>query len=184
MDSLAYAKKVALRAAKWSELQEDSYGIARRPERVPEVSELRQRIKALGVKDLDYFGEGLDCIQYAQAPRAAIVMAWAGFIDMLQLKFDRDKYAALNAILKFDFHGVHKRLGQVKTRDDLIGHFDDALLLQASKKLGWLGKHAFTQLDAMRDERNNCAHVEEYAVTPRTALGFYDKIITYLPQVL
>jgi hypothetical protein len=184
MDHISKARDVALSAAKWSELQASSYGVAKRPERVPEVSELRRRIKALGVKDLDYFDEGLDCVQYAQAPRAAIVMAWTGFIDLLQLKFDRDKYTDLNAILKLEFHGVYKRVGQIKTREDLVDYFDDALLLQAAKKIGWLKRHAFTQLDAMRDERNNCAHVQEYAVTPRTALGFYDKVITYLPLAL
>lgn len=184
MDSLDQAKEFAVRAAKWVEVQQNSYGASKRAERVPEVSELRQRLLALGIKDLDYFGEGLDCIQYAHAPRAAIVLAWTGFIDLLQLKFERDSFNQLNGILKMEFHGVHKKLGQIKRREQLIDSFDDALLLQAAKKLSWLGKHAFTQLDAMRDERNNCAHVQEYAVTARTALGFYDKVITYLPNVL
>ena len=114
-----------------------SVSVLRGPKRVPEVNELRAEIKALGVSQLSYFEEGLDCIQYAQASRAAIVMGWTGFIDLLQ-----------------------------------------------SKKLGILGTHAYKQLDAMRDERNNCAHVQEYAVTPRIALGFYAKLITYLPSVL
>jgi hypothetical protein len=184
MDPLEQAKAFALRVGSWTELQRESYGVARRPERVPEVNELRQRLKSLGVKELDYFSEGLDCVQYAQAPRAAIVLGWTGFVDLVQAKMERDKFAALNAILKLEFHGIYKRYGQIKSRTDLSDGFDDSMLLQAGKKLDWYKKHVYVQLDAMRDERNNCAHVQEYAITPRTALGFYDKLVTYIPNVL
>jgi hypothetical protein len=45
-------------------------------------------------------------------------------------------------------------------------------------------KHAHTQLDAMRDLRNNCAHVEEFPVTVDMALGFYAALVQYLDFVL
>ncbi len=184
MDTLEQTKSLALRLANWTYQQKDAYAVARRPSRVPEVNELRQELRQLGVKEFRYFEEGLDCIEYAQASRAAIVLGWTGFVDLLQLKLQKDSFTALNGILKTDFHGVHKRCAQLKTRDDLIRHFDDALLLEAARKVGFYKSHVFKQLDAMRDERNNCAHVEEYAVTPRVALGYYARLFTFLPYAI
>ena len=184
MDPLFLAKRIALKASLWQKAQESAYVVTKRAERVPEVSELRQEIKSLGVVELDYFAEGLDCIQYAQAARAAIVLGWTGFIDLLQNKIGKDDYAALNSILRASFPGIYKKRSQIACKNDLCDFFDDSLLLEAGRKLGFYDKHVFTQLNAMRDERNNCAHVQEYAVTVRIALGFYAKLITFLPYTL
>ena len=184
MDSLSIIHRIALKASAWQKAQEGGYVVTKKAERVPEVNELRQEIKSLGVGELDYFSEGLDCIQYAQAPRAAIVLGWTGFIDLLQNKIGKDNYDSLNTILKTAFHGVYKKKSQIATKQDLCDLFDDAVLLEAGKKLGFFDKHVYTQLNAMRDERNNCAHVQEYAVTVRIALGFYAKLIRFLPYTL
>jgi hypothetical protein len=50
--------------------------------------------------------------------------------------------------------------------------------------MGLYKKHAHTQLQAMRDLRNNCAHVEEFPVTLDMALGFYSSLATYLEFLL
>ena len=184
MDRLSSALAYVKRVAEWRSAQGASYVNVRRPERVPEVSELRRDLLTLGIKELSYCDEGLDCIQYAQAPRAAIVLGWTGFIDLLQARIARDGFVALNAILKTEFHGVHKRAGKIGNRLELSQYFDDALLLTAAKILGIRQKHVHAQLDAMRDERNNCAHVEEYAVTVRIAMGYYANLVQYLPLVL
>lgn len=184
MEELRIAEGFVTKLVRWRAIQADAYGVSRSPERVPEVSDLRRSLRSLGIKDLNYFDEGLDCIQYAQASRGAIVLGWTGFIDLLQSKVARDDYISLNAILKTAFHGIHKKLGQIRTRNDLVDHFDDAQLLDAGRKLGFYNKHAWTQLHAMRDERNNCAHVQEYAVSVRIALGFYAHLIEFLPTVL
>jgi len=183
-DLLSIAHRLALKASTWQKVQEGGYVVTKKAERVPEVNELRQEIKSLGVVELDYFSEGLDCIQYAQASRAAIVLGWAGFIDLLQNKISKDNYIGLNSILKIAFHGIHKKKSQITNKQDLCDLFDDAALLEAGKKLGFFDKHVHTQLNAMRDERNNCAHVQEYAVTIRIALGFYAKLIKFLPYIL
>jgi hypothetical protein len=184
IDSLSVARNIVLKASIWQKAQEGAYVVTKRAERVPEVNELRQEIKSLGVAELDYFSEGLDCIQYAQASRAAIVLGWTGFIDLLQNKIGKDNYDSLNAILKTAFHGVYKKKPRIATKQDLCDFFDDAALLEVGKKLGFFDKHVHTQLNAMRDERNNCAHVQEYAVTVRIALGFYAKLIKFLPYTL
>jgi hypothetical protein len=184
MDQLDDTQQFVTRLVQWRAAQAAGYLVTRGPERVPEVSELRSSLLALGVKDLRYFDEGLDCIQYAQAPRAAIVLGWTGLIDLLQTKVGRDNFASLNAILNVGFHGVYKSAGKIKDRNELIKYFDDALLLEAGRKLTFYNQHVSTQLNAMRDERNNCAHVQEYAVNVRIALGFYAHLVEFLPYVL
>ena len=184
MDTLSSTLAYVKRVAEWQTTQAGPYTSLRRPERVPEVGELRLELRGFGIKELKYFDEGLDCIQYAQAPRAAIVLGWTGFVDLLQARIARDGFVGLNGILKTEFHGVYKRVGQVHDRVEFSHYFDDALLLTAARKLCIVQKHTHTQLDAMRDERNNCAHVEEYAVNVRIALGYYARLIQYLPFVL
>lgn len=184
MEYLTRLETLVDAATRISNSDVNRFAIKKRPERVPEVSELRAEIKQLGVTELSYFEEGLDCIQFAQASRASIVLGWTGYIDLLQKKVGEDGFNSLNSILKSDFSGVYKKAKQIKTTKELAKHFDDSLLLQAAKKLNILERHTHTQLDAMRDERNNCAHVQEYAVTPRMALGFYAKLIQFLPLVL
>jgi hypothetical protein len=184
MAYLARARQIVDAVERIKALEGSGVAVSRGPERVPEVNELRREIEAMNVPELSYFDEGLDCIAYAQASRAAIVMGWTGFIDLLQKKIAGDGFVALNGILKVEFPGVHRKAKQVGSTDELAKYFDDSLLLQAGKKLGIFKKHVHTQLDAMRDERNNCAHVQEYAVTERIAMGYYAKLIAYLPLVI
>jgi hypothetical protein len=184
MDSVDAARNFAGRVAFWRAAQTDGYVVTRGPERVPQVRELKQELLKLGIKELKYFDEGLDCIQYAQAPRAAIVLGWTGFVDLLEGKLERDTFNGLNAILKMEFHGVHKKIGHITSKKELVEHFDDAMLLEAGRKLKFYETKVWTQLNAMRTERNNCAHVEEYAVTVPIAMGFYAYLIQYLPLIL
>lgn len=184
MDSVDSARAFVERVASWRAAQTSGYVVVRGPERVPQVRELKQGLQKLGIKELNYFEEGLDCIQYAQAPRAAIVLGWTGFIDLLESRLERNAFTELNAILKTDFHGIHKTLGHVKSRKELVENFDDRMLLEAGRKLKFYHSKVWSQLNAMRDERNNCAHVEEYAVTVPIAMGYYAHLIQYLPLIL
>jgi hypothetical protein len=184
MDSVDAARDFVGRVASWRAAQTSGYVVVRGPERVPHVSELKQDLLKLGIKELNYFEEGLDCIQYAQAPRAAIVLGWTGFIDLLESRLERNTFSELNAILNTDFHGIYKKLGHVKSRKELVEHFDDKMLLEAGRKLKFYQSKVWSQLNAMRDERNNCAHVEEYAVTVPIAMGYYAHLIQYLPLIL
>src|SRR4030042_6292493 len=118
MDPLSAIHRIALKVSAWQKAQEGGYSVTKKAERVPEVSELRQEIKSLGVVELDYFSEGLDCIQCAQASRAAIVLGWTGFIDLLQNKIGKDNYAALNSILRASFPGIYKKRSHIACKND------------------------------------------------------------------
>ena len=184
MDSVDAARDFAGRVASWRAAQTTGYVVVRGPERVPQVRELKQELQKLGIKELKYFEEGLDCIQYAQAPRAAVVLGWTGFIDLLETRLERDTFKDLNAILKMEFHGIYNKVGHLRSRKDLVDNFDDRMLLEAGRKLKFYESKVSSQLNAMRDERNNCAHVEEYAMTIPLAMGFYAHLIHYLPLIL
>ena len=184
MEYLTRVKQLVRAVSRIRKLEGAAVSVSRGPARVSEVNELRAEVKALGVSDLSYFEEGLDCIQHAQASRAAIVVGWTGFVDLLQKKIGEDGFVALNGILKQEFRGVYKKIKRISATGELAKYFDDALLLHAARRLKILKPHAYKQLDALRDERNNCAHVQEYAVTPRIALGYYAKLIGFLPLVL
>lgn len=143
---------------------------------------VRAQLKAIDCAGQSYFSEGLDCIQFAGAPRAAIVLAWSGFIDLLHRRFASD-FDAFNQAYAVRFETLHKKSGDIRALDRLR-EFQDWEALEIGKQVGLFKKHAHKQLDAMRDLRNNCAHVEEFQVTTHIALGYYSQLAAFLPSIL
>jgi hypothetical protein len=142
---------------------------------------IRNSLAQLPLVEKKYFNEGLSCIQFAQAPRAAIVLGWTGFMDVLHNRLARD-LVALNQAFAKKFPKLHSK-GELKGLND-IPELEDWQTLNLGHEMKLYEKHAHTQLDAMRDLRNNCAHVEEFAVTFDMALGFYGSLAEYLKFVL
>ena len=121
------------------------------------------------------------CIAYStRAPRAAIVLGWAGFMDALhrrlasELQALQPKYAA-----RFPKLSERHRLNDLAT----VRELDDWQALDLGLEMGYYPKSLLTQLNAMRDQRNHCAHIEEYPVTIEMALFFYASLANYTGQL-
>ena len=149
-------------------------------EAVQRAAIIRQTLEALPIAQQRYFSEGLHCIQYARAPRAAIVLGWAGFMDALhrrlasELQALQPKYAA-----RFPKLSERHRLNDLAT----VRELDDWQALDLGLEMAYYAKSLLTQLNAMRDQRNHCAHIEEYPVTIEMALFFYASIANYTGQL-
>jgi hypothetical protein len=145
------------------------------------TEEIRNSLAKLPLSEKKYFNEGLACIQFAHAPRAAIVLGWTGFMDVLQSRLSRDP-VVLNQAFAKKFPKLHSK-GELKGLDG-IRALEDWQALDLGREMNLYEKHAHTQLNAMRDLRNNCAHVEEFPVTVDMALGFYSSLAQFLVFVL
>ena len=143
---------------------------------------IKAELKAINCPQLSYFNEGLNCIQFAQAPRAAIVLAWTGFIDLLHQRFARD-FKTFNNAYSAKFEKLHKKSGDIESLEQLR-ELKDWEALTIGKHLGLFQNFPYVQLDAMRAQRNNCAHVEEFQVTTMIALGYYSQLVKFLPLIL
>jgi hypothetical protein len=147
---------------------------------------IRTKIEGLNVELPSYFDEGINCIQYAQAPRAAIVLDWTGFVDLLTQRFVRELDALNSALTTYGDSQKDKRLNSylpVTSAEELI-RVPDFYLIEAAKVMRLLGKYDHARLQSMRLLRNNCAHVQEFAINAETALGFYNDLVDFLPKVL
>src|SRR4051812_22748487 len=138
---------------------------------------VRGQLEGLGLTDIAYFIEGLNCIQFAQASRAAIVLGWSGFIDLFHRRLHRD-IEQVNAVFRTHFPKLSERIGNFAQLSDFEALRDkDALKLGQHLKL--YDHHVYTQLDAMRDERNAYAHVGRIEPDILMALGFYSRLVRY-----
>jgi hypothetical protein len=145
------------------------------------TAEIREHLSRLENAPKKYFTEGLNCVQFAHSPRAAVVLGWTGFMDVLHHRLASD-LRSVNAALEKKFPKLHGR-GELKNID-AIRSLEDWQTVDLGHEMGLYKKHTHTQLQAMRDLRNNCAHVEEFAVTRDMALGFYSSLATYLEFLL
>jgi hypothetical protein len=143
---------------------------------------IKKRLSALDVTQLKYFGEGLSCIESAKAPRAAIVLGWTGFIELLHQRFIHDPEAA-NAAFTTAFPKLHEKGWSLQTLDDCL-KLEDWQKVKVARQMNLYAKHAEAVIVSMNHLRNNCAHVEEFPVTILSALGFYDSLAQFLPGVL
>jgi len=147
-----------------------------------QTQKIKQDLTALGVTQLSYFSEGLNCIQFAQAPRAAIVLAWSGFVDLLHQRFARD-LPAFNAALKMHRSKLHAQTGDFSGLADFAA-LKDVDAIDIGHHLRIYDHHVKIQLDAMRDLRNTSAHIAARSPDIQIALGFYSHIVPLLPTVL
>jgi hypothetical protein len=81
------------------------------------TGQIRNSLAKLPIPQKNYFSEGLNCIQFAQAPRAAIVLGWSGFMDVLHDRLLRN-LTGLNQALAARFPKLHSK-GQLRGIDDI-----------------------------------------------------------------
>jgi hypothetical protein len=145
-----------------------------------QAATIRAALHRLPAAQQRYFDEGLHCLQFARAPRAAIVLGWSGYMDALHRRLAQDldalqpKYAE-----RYPERSVKRKLKDLADVRDLADW--QALALGLDMQLYGKGMHA--QLAAMKDERNHCAHIEEYTVTIQMALYFYARLAQHVEEL-
>ena len=137
--------------------------------RVISLTETRKKLAALSLLQDSLLTDALRCIEFG-LHRAAHVMAWAAFMDLLEEKMASDGlkavYVARSAWKK------HKTIEEL--RENVVEH----QLLEAARDIDLLSKSATKTLLGLLSKRNECAHPGVYEPGLNESLGYISELLT------
>lgn len=142
--------------------------------RVISVDHTRAQLQGLSVRQHDLLGEALDCVQYG-IYRAAHVVAWQAFIDLLQEKLTSDGLVKVKQ--------VRPNWTKVTSLDELRDEVSEYHQVEVARVLNLLTKGEMKTLHGMLSTRNLCAHPSSYKPGLNTALGYVSALINWMAQL-
>jgi hypothetical protein len=123
-------------------------------------------LQKLSIAQDELFRESLRAIEVGLF-RAAHVLAWAGFIDLLHNILFADSGVALK---------VARPNWQLDQPDDLREHADFAVI-EAGKVAGAYNKTQMKALHGLLNKRNECAHPSDFFPDLNESLGYLSELI-------
>ncbi|HEY3320084.1 MAG TPA: hypothetical protein VGP72_06445 [Planctomycetota bacterium] len=136
--------------------------------RVINVDLTRQKLTSLSLQQHDLFQQALECVEYGIF-RAAHVMAWAGFADLLEEKLASDSFVKL--------HARNPAWSKYTTVEDLRENVNEYQLIEAARALGLFSKPAMKALHGLLSKRNECAHPSAYQPELNETLGYVSELL-------
>jgi len=112
------------------------------------------------------FSEALDCIG-ARMYRAAHVLAWAAFMDFLEVKLTSDGLKAI---------GDAYPNWNAKSLETLREAAPEYQLVDAGRKIGLYGRTIGKALHGLLNKRNECAHPSDYEPELNDSLGYLTEL--------
>jgi hypothetical protein len=144
------------------------------PSRVIALSETRNQVTILNLKQSDLLVEGLRAME-SGLYRPAIIMAWAAFMDFLQERLASDSFATL--YLK------RPNWAKWKSLEDLRENVTEFQLLDVARDVGLLSKSETKALHGLLSKRNECAHPSNYRPNLNEALGYVSELLNRIPII-
>lgn len=141
-------------------------------ERVVTVEGSFRQLQNLSAKQRDLLHQALQCVVH-DLNRAAVVLAWAAFMDFLHDRLLQDGLASLRkARPKWPLHA----------REDLRKQ-PDHQLVEAAKECGLLTGNDMKALLGMLNTRNECAHPEDVEPDFNIALGYLSALAKRIQSI-
>lgn len=125
--------------------------------RIIDLQGTRKKLTGLSLLQHDLFTQALDCIEHS-LNRPAHVMAWAGYIDLLEEKLASDGLVKLKVLRPAWAKHVHQ-------------------LIEAAKELQLISKAAMKALHGLLSKRNECAHPSSYRPNLNETLGYVSELL-------
>jgi hypothetical protein len=135
------------------------------PARTMSLEDSYNRLAGLSVDQDELFRESLRAVE-AGLYRAAHVLAWAGFIDLLHHHVGTD---GLNAIKMARPNWV------IRTVEDLR-EYADHQVIEAAREAKFYNKTVMKALHGLLNKRNECAHPSEYYPDFNETLGYVSEL--------
>ena len=142
--------------------------------RVVSVDATRQRLTGLTVNQQTLFDEALQAIQYG-LNRSAHVSAWAAFMDYLEERLEKDGWNQLMT--------AYPKWAQWTTMAELKENITEHGLIQAARKIKFIGRQEMNSLHGHLSTRNQCAHPSKYSPGFNEALGFSSFLIDMIEKL-
>lgn len=135
------------------------------PARTISLEDSYKRLDGLSVDQDELFRESLRAVE-AGLYRAAHVIAWAGFIDLLHAHVAADGFKAISAT---------RPNWNARTTEDLR-EYADYQVIEAAKDGKFFNKTVMKALHGLLNKRNECAHPSEYYPDFNETLGYISEL--------
>ncbi len=138
------------------------------PSRIITLEKARREIAALSLYQHTLFEEAVECIE-KECFRAAHVMAWAAFMDYLEMKIASD---GLKKVL-----AARKGWAKFKDIEDLRENIPESQIIDVAKDVGLLSKKEAKTLQGLLSKRNECAHPSNHDPDINEAIGYVSELL-------
>jgi flagellar biosynthesis chaperone FliJ len=144
------------------------------PSRVVDLTNTYQQLKGLSIQQDDLFRQSIRCAEQ-QLYRASHVMAWAAFMDFLEVKIASKGFPAL--------HIAYPSWSACKTVEDLRENVVEFQLVEAAQKLNLCSKTQKKALHGLLNKRNECAHPSDFYPELNETLGYISEVFQRIAQI-
>lgn len=136
--------------------------------RVITLNETYDELAGLSQYQKSLFAQSVTAIESGLF-RAAIVLAWAGFVDVLETKLASDGWVKANS--------VWSKFPTTKTLEEVRESYTEHALVMLGKACGLYTKSTMNTLHGALAERNQCAHPGNPDPGMNEALGYVSKLL-------
>src|SRR5579864_1646335 len=117
--------------------------------RVISLDETRKRLFGLTSDQREMLQQAVECCEFG-VYRAAHVMAWSAFVDLLERKLNSDSLAKV--------HTKRPNWAKFGTVDELRENVPEHQLIEVAREVGLLSKAETKSVFGLLAKRNECAH--------------------------
>lgn len=136
--------------------------------RVCTLKETYDELAGLSQYQRSLFAQSMTAIE-AGLFRAAIVLSWAGFVDVLETKLASDGWVKVNSI--------RSTFAMTRTLEEVRESLTEHAFVILGKECGLYGKGTMHSLHGALAERNQCAHPGTPDPGMNEALGYVSKLL-------
>jgi hypothetical protein len=144
------------------------------PSRLISLADTHKQLGILNLKQDGLWRESLVAVEVGLF-RAAMVLAWASFMDFLQEKMTADGLMRL--------HAEYPNWAKWKTLEDLRENLTEFAMLDAANRLKLLNKAETKALQGLLSKRSECAHPSGYQPGMNEALGYMSELLNRIPTI-
>jgi hypothetical protein len=137
------------------------------PSRVVLLDNAYRQIDGLSVAQDDLFRQALRCTEHGLF-RAAHVMAFAGFMDLIFERLGSDDLVAVRRERPF-WRG--------SDIFEMAEHYPDKQFIEVCRSVGLATKNDVKQMVSLLDRRNECAHPSAYYPNLNMTLGYIGEVL-------
>lgn len=137
------------------------------PSRIVILEESYRRLAQLSLSQDELIRQALRCVEN-QLYRAAHVMVWAGFMDLLEEKLASDGLKKLRAA---------RPKWPINSMEDLREHVSEHQLIEAAREIGLCRKNEMKAWLGLLNKRNECGHPSDFYPGLNDSLGYVSEIL-------
>jgi len=133
-----------------------------------------KKLSGLSLKQDELFKQAITCIERGIF-RAAHVMAWAAFVDFLEMKLDSDGFAKVK--------NIKTGWQQYQSLEDIRENVPEYQLIEAAKEVRLITKQQMKALHGLLSTRNECAHPSSYNPGLSESLGYVANLLNRIAAI-